>query len=169
MSHETFEMLVSEILDDNSIQENINKIINSDSSNIVTLMNLVGLDYKKDLVKADLSGADLSGANLSEADLRRADLSEADLRRADLSGADLSGANLSEANLYRANLYRANLYRANLSGVLLYRANLSGSLLIGTGLLKLEATPLSAIFDDKTIWDTTDEGDDDFGTINKIA
>jgi uncharacterized protein YjbI with pentapeptide repeats len=73
------------------IQELVQRITEAKTERFSELVEIAGLDLKKDLVGIDLSGEDLSGENLSSANLSSANLSNARLRGADLSGANLSG------------------------------------------------------------------------------
>ena len=113
----------------------IQKILQSDSSDLMELLSLVGLNPKEHLAGVDLSGAKLSGIDLEGADLRYANLqnailSEANLRSANLAFAtleqcDLERVNLEEAQLQEANLREANLKRANLTRAKLEKADLT--------------------------------------------
>jgi|GEM_PF-1309908 len=115
-----------------TLQAQIQTIINADTDDFFELADMLGRDPLRDLAGANLSGTDLHNGNLSGADLRRTILREANLHRANISGADLTqadlqGANLREANLRGANLNHANLSNANLDGADFSGANLSQS------------------------------------------
>ncbi len=111
------------------LEEEIQKVIDADTNNIVELAKILGYNILTDFTEANLKGIDISSTELIGADFRDVDFSNANLSNTNLSNANLSNANLTNANLTNANLTNANLTNANLTNANLSNANLVNSTL----------------------------------------
>ncbi|MDA0673152.1 MAG: pentapeptide repeat-containing protein [Cyanobacteria bacterium] len=75
------------------LEQQIEAVLEAETTDFFELAEIVGLDPKQDFVSADLSGVDLSGKDLSYANFTGANLQGANLSHANLEGTDFTGAN----------------------------------------------------------------------------
>lgn len=114
---------------ESNFYEAISKVINSESTDIFEISDILELNISCDFAGKDISGVNFQNKDLSRFDFRNSILEDTNFRNANLSMANLENANLIGANLENANLIGANLKNANLSNTNLCGANLLDSYL----------------------------------------
>lgn len=109
------------------IVSRIEKVLEAETEDFISLISLSGLNPLQDLAGADLEGINLRNANLENSDLKNSFFKNADLRDANLQCADLSGADFSGAKLVNAKLMNANLSNARFTNADMRNADITGA------------------------------------------
>jgi len=98
-------------------EEKLRQILSAETTDLLELAKIAGLNPSKDFIGADLSNVNLEGADLQEFNLTYANLSHANLNHANLSYANFSHSDLRCANLQKTKLTATNFNYADLRGV----------------------------------------------------